>query len=188
MALKRKASELEEDNYPTHHSSHSYQPQHDYHHSHQATSSRSSTPSQLSSSSSPSSTDTNFSPDNSADTFGARRIQPIPFQGIRTRKRHRDNRPAQEIIHEQTLKRLFEAQRLHLDDALALPIDDNLSQASTLVDGSLDEMDYTGGVESLDGLRTMDVDMDIDMEIPKEAEPTQRRIDAFFGGRTGETR
>jgi hypothetical protein len=186
MGIKRKASEFEQDNYPTasHYSRQNTCPPHDYHHNHndRQTASRSSTPSQLSSS--PSSTITNLSPHNS-DLFNARQTTPIPFQPLRTRKRTRDNRPAQEVIHEQTLRKLYEAQRLHLDDTSHLPIDDDLSQASTLVDTSTDGTNYLWGVEMVDREGIMDVDMDVDMEIPKEVEPSQRRIDSFFGGKDG---
>lgn len=35
-------------------------------------------------------------------------------------KRYRDNRPDQGQIHDHTLKKLYEAQRLHLDEAMPL--------------------------------------------------------------------
>jgi len=38
----------------------------------------------------------------------------------RTLKRYRDNRPDQDQIHDHTLKKLYEAQRLHLDEAMPL--------------------------------------------------------------------
>ncbi|KAL2438744.1 hypothetical protein ABEF95_013564 [Exophiala dermatitidis] len=49
--------------------------------------------------------------------------QKIPYLNSRTRKRHRDGRPDEETIHETTLKKLYDAQRLHLDETLPMPTD-----------------------------------------------------------------
>ncbi|KAG9774201.1 hypothetical protein ABEF93_005057 [Exophiala dermatitidis] len=49
--------------------------------------------------------------------------QSIPYLNSRTRKRHRDGRPDDETIHETTLKKLYDAQRLHLDETLLMPTD-----------------------------------------------------------------
>ncbi|KAF2755262.1 hypothetical protein EJ05DRAFT_479056 [Pseudovirgaria hyperparasitica] len=58
--------------------------------------------------------------------------------GSRTRKRHRDNRPKQEIVHETTISKLFDAQK-HLPDAAPVvsqpqlqPRLSNAAQKSTL--------------------------------------------------------
>jgi len=44
----------------------------------------------------------------------------VPYMSSRTLKRYRDNRPDQDQIHDHTLKKLYEAQRLHLDEAMPL--------------------------------------------------------------------
>lgn len=44
----------------------------------------------------------------------------VPYMNSRTLKRYRDNRPDQGQIHDHTLRKLYEAQRLHLDEAMPL--------------------------------------------------------------------
>ncbi|KAK5064517.1 hypothetical protein LTR84_000350 [Exophiala bonariae] len=44
----------------------------------------------------------------------------VPYMNSRTMKRYRDNRPDPGQIHDHTLKKLYEAQRLHLDEAMPM--------------------------------------------------------------------
>ncbi|OAP62274.1 hypothetical protein AYL99_04477 [Fonsecaea erecta] len=97
------------------------------------------------------------------------RVKAVPYLNSRTRKRYRDDRPDEEIIHENTLKKLYDAQRLHLDEAMPMSDVISLGEDGLPVDEADTEM-------------TDDVP---DAEIPQTAQLNQRTIDAFFGSRGG---
>ncbi|KEF52600.1 uncharacterized protein A1O9_11443 [Exophiala aquamarina CBS 119918] len=109
MSLKRKASALEE-------------PVTDHATNRNPTAASSSSPSSSLSSVSPTSSLSSFST-SSSEHIGYRdawHVGYVPYLNSRTLKRYRDNRPAQDQIHDHTLKKLYEAQRLHLDEAMPL--------------------------------------------------------------------
>ena len=94
------------------------------------------------------------------------RVKAVPYWNSRTRKRYRDNRPNEESIHESTLKKLYDAQRLHLDETM--PMTDVL------------------GLDEQDGRTEYDAEMTDDppeAEIPHTIQRNQQSIDAFFGRR-----
>ncbi|KAK4937808.1 hypothetical protein LTR10_021611 [Elasticomyces elasticus] len=100
MGLKRKASSLDEPVY--------------VYHGHPHTS-----PTAPSLTSSPSMSTSTISPTNGI-AYPSWNISAVPYLTSRTRKRYRDDRPEVEIIHENTLRKLYDAQRLHLDEALPM--------------------------------------------------------------------
>lgn len=160
MGVKRKASLFEEDDTLT------------LHH-HTSTNASPSVPSSspLSTSTFCSTNSTNTAP--SYDTYYTRKINPIPyFANVRTRKRHRDNRPAEEAVHEHTLRKLYDAQRLHLDEAMSLSEVLGLEEPSENQIHQYNEHEGQG-----DG----DVEMtDEDVELPQTVQRNQRTLDAFF--------
>ncbi|OQV04750.1 hypothetical protein CLAIMM_09588 [Cladophialophora immunda] len=149
MSAKRKASVFEEDMFH-------FQPN--------------TIPSTPSVTSSPlSSTTSTISSNSDAHPYDFLKVKAVPYLNSRTRKRYRDDRPNEETIHENTLRKLYEAQRLHLDEAM--PMSDVISLGE---DGlPMDEADAE---------MTDDVP---EAEIPQTAQSNQRTIDAFFGGRGG---
>ena len=145
MGTKRKASLFEDDTFTTQQNP------------------RSTTPSLASSS--PSSTTTTQS-SSDAPSFDSYRVKAIPYLSTRTRKRHRGDRPEAEIIHENTLKKLYDAQRLHLDEAM--------SMSDVMVPGEQGvPMDEDANM----------VDDTPEAEIPQQIEGDQRSLEAFFGGK-----
>lgn len=79
----------------------------------------------------PTTTSSSVSPTSSLSSFStssseqiryrdAWNVEFVPYMNSRTLKRYRDNRPDQDQIHDHTLKKLYEAQRLHLDEAMPL--------------------------------------------------------------------
>ncbi|KAL6250623.1 hypothetical protein RBB50_002925 [Rhinocladiella similis] len=96
------------------------------------------------------------------------KIEAVPYLSSRTRKRYRDNRPEEEIIHENTLRKLYDAQRLHLDEAL--PISEVVDMRS----------DGQGGIQEED----IDMTDQADAELPQSPQQNQRTLEAFFGGRS----
>ncbi|KIW72400.1 hypothetical protein PV04_00597 [Phialophora macrospora] len=150
MGTKRKASAFEEDNV-------AYQQQ-----------PRSGTPSLASSS--PLSTSTVQSSNSDAAPYGFHRVEAVPYLNSRTRKRHRDDRPDDEAIHENTLRKLYDAQRFHLDEAM-------------LVSDVLDVDDLCQHKEGEDEDAEMMDDLP-EAGLPLKIERNQRSIDAFFGGKS----
>ncbi|EXJ81314.1 hypothetical protein A1O3_07604 [Capronia epimyces CBS 606.96] len=98
------------------------------------------------------------------------RVDSVPYLNCRTRKRHRDGRPDEEAIHENTLKKLYTAQRLHLDEAMPTP-----EETILLVEhGDYDYADEDADMVD-DGPGVVD--------LPRTVQRNQRTIDAFFGRR-----
>ena len=91
------------------------------------------------------------------------KISPVPYLGSRTRKRYRDDRPDEETIHENTLRKLYDAQRLHLDEAVPL------SEAMSIDDHD-ERLEYK--IDMIDEPETM---------IPNSIQRNQRTLEAFFG-------
>jgi hypothetical protein len=149
--MKRKASAFDEDNI----ASQQQQP-------------RSATPSLASSS--PLSTSTVQSSNGDAALYDFHRVKAVPYLNSRTRKRHRDDRPDEEAIHENTLRKLYDAQRFHLDEA-------------ALMSDVLDLDDFCPHEEAEDGDADM-MDNPPEAELPLKIERNQRSIDAFFGGQS----
>jgi hypothetical protein len=152
MGMKRTASEFEEDNdfFAQHHDP------------------RSATPSLASSSPLSTSTIQSSSSGDAQRTYELSRVKAVPYWNLRTRKRYRDDRPNEDSIHENTLKKLYDAQRLHLDEAMPMSdvLDFEEKQQQAEEDG--------------------DVDMTEDLpetELPQTVQRNQRTLDAFFGGR-----
>jgi hypothetical protein len=155
MGIKRKASAFEEDD--------SFLPFYQ--------SSRTDTPSLASSS--PLSTTTNHSSASSSDAYQSYNVKPIPFLSSRTRKRYRDARPDEEAIHENTLKKLFDAQRLHLDEATIMSDTfDTVDEEQRAADGDIEMAD--------DETATFP-----EVELPATAERNQQVLEAFFGAKWG---
>jgi len=125
--------------------------------------------------SSPTSTNT-LSPahnphDNASYNFW--QIEAVPYYlNSRTRKRHRDDRPEEEIIHEHTLKKLYDAQRLHLDEALPI---------SEVID--LDEQERMMEEREDEGEEDIDMSDEPPAELPRSPQRNQRTLEAFFAGR-----
>ena len=111
------------------------------------------------------------SSDDNTHTINFYRVTAIPFLNTRTRKRYRDDRPNEEVIHENTLKKLFDAQRLHLDEAMPMS----------------DVMNFDGGIGRAveEDAEMTDDTFDVEMEIPQTVQPKQKTIEAFFGGGAG---
>ncbi|ETI28981.1 hypothetical protein G647_01433 [Cladophialophora carrionii CBS 160.54] len=153
MGTKRKASIFEEDNL-------FYQQQ-----------SRAATPSLASSS--PLSTTSTVQSSNGGDAspYEFHRVKAIPYLNSRTRKRHRDDRPNEEAIHENTLRKLYDAQRFHLDEAMHMS-------------GVLELDDPYEHKEGEDEDAEMTDDLP-EVELPLKIERNQRSIEAFFGGKSG---
>ena len=151
MGMKRKASDFEEDirffDIPQN--------------------SRRETPSLASSSPLSSSTIQSSSSGEDQRTNDFYRVKAIPYWNSRTRKRHRDGRPDEEAIHENTLKKLYDAQRLHLDEAMA-------------VSEAVDFNQYSGQVEGDEDSEMADTPPEA--ELPQIVQWNQRTLDAFFGG------
>ncbi|EXJ76101.1 uncharacterized protein A1O5_00609 [Cladophialophora psammophila CBS 110553] len=124
-------------------------------------------PSSPSLTSSPQSATSTISYNSDTHAYPTFRIKAVPYLNSRTRKRYRDDRPNEEIIHEHTLRKLYDAQRLHLDEAMPM------SDVITLGEDGLP-------MDEADAEMTDDVP---EAEIPQTAQPNQRTIDAFFGGR-----
>ncbi|KIX07049.1 uncharacterized protein Z518_05026 [Rhinocladiella mackenziei CBS 650.93] len=119
-------------------------------------------------SSSPSSTFTPTSSNaNLAHPYQFWKIDSVPYLNTRTRKRYRDARPDEGTIHENTLKKLYDAQRLHLDEAM-----------------SMSEVIW---FEERDGQIEEDADMidEPEIDLPQSAQQNQRTIEAFFSGKGG---
>lgn len=150
MGLKRKASTFDE-------------PVHIYH-GHPHTS-----PLTQSVISSPSTSTGTLSPTNGAPSYPSWNVTAVPYLISRTRKRYRDDRPGEEIIHENTLKKLYDAQRLHLDEALPMSEVDNFEEQDDLGRQDAEMMDEPVP------------------ELPQSARGSQRTIEAFFGGGTSTT-
>lgn len=91
---------------------------------------------------------------------------PISHINSRTRKRHRDGRPDEETIHENTLKKLYDAQRFHLDERVPV------LEAAAPVEETVHQMDHD--VEMMD---------EPEAELPQTIQPDQKTIDSFFGGK-----
>ncbi|KAJ9602524.1 hypothetical protein H2200_013067 [Cladophialophora chaetospira] len=147
MGTKRKASIFEDDNLTLHHNP------------------RSSPPSLASSS--PLSTSTIQSSSDNINALDFYRVIAVPYLNTRTRKRHRDDRPDAEIIHENTLRKLFDAQRFHLDEAMPVSEAIGLDRQGDVMDE--EDADMTDDVP--------------EVEIPQTIERNQKSINAFFGGR-----
>jgi len=135
---------------------------------------RPSAPSSTSSSFSPTSTNTLSHAHNSHDkgTYNFCQIEAVPYYlHSRTRKRHRDDRPGEEIIHEHTLRKLYDAQRLHLGEALPISeLIDLDEQARVMEEGEEEDEDTDMSDEPL-------------AELPRSPQRNQRTLEAFFGGR-----
>ncbi|EXJ95832.1 hypothetical protein A1O1_00957 [Capronia coronata CBS 617.96] len=132
----------------------------------------------ISSFSSPSSTDTTHSvTDDGHASYPLKscRIDSVPYFNCRTRKRHRDGRPDEATIHEHTLKQLYDAQRLHLDETMHLPEEDMISVDG--LHGDYDRADADSDADMLDDEQPMLV------ELPQATQPNQKTLDAFFGRR-----
>jgi hypothetical protein len=117
---------------------------------------------------SPSVSSTSFSPSSTTSNDGMGHnfwnLDAVPYLTCRTRKRHRDGRPDEEVVHENTIKKLYDAQRLHLDEAVPM---------SEVV--GMDEEE-----------QTLQDDVMIDAvaaELPRSIQSNQRTIEAFFGGK-----
>ncbi|KIW98957.1 uncharacterized protein Z519_00620 [Cladophialophora bantiana CBS 173.52] len=124
-------------------------------------------PSSPSLTSSPQSTTSTISYNSDTHPYLTVRIKAVPYLNSRTRKRYRDDRPNEEIIHENTLRKLYDAQRLHLDEAM--PMSDVIPLGEDGVPMDEADAEMIGDVP--------------EAEIPQTAQPNQRTIDAFFGGR-----
>ncbi|EXJ65026.1 hypothetical protein A1O7_01365 [Cladophialophora yegresii CBS 114405] len=165
MGTKRKASTFEEDSLV-------------YVYQHQQQS-RSATPSLASSS--PLSTTSPVTAQSSitggdASPSEFHRVKAIPYPYLyldsRTRKRHRDGRPDEEAIHENTLRKLYDAQRFHLDEAV------HVSDALE----SRDAYEHKEAGEDEDRDANMMDDL-LEAGLPLKIERNQRSIEAFFGGK-----
>jgi len=152
MGIKRKASTLDE-------TVHIY-------HGHPHTS-----PTTPSLTSSPSTSTSTLSPTNGT-AYPSWGISAVPYLTSRTRKRYRDDRPEEEIIHENTLKKLYDAQRLHLDEAL--PISEVVN---------LEEQEQDDPIQE-------DAEMSDEPvpELPQSVPGSQKTIEAFFGGKSNTSR
>ncbi|KAI1621699.1 hypothetical protein EDD37DRAFT_129332 [Exophiala viscosa] len=117
--------------------------------------------------SSPSTSTSTLSPTNGT-AYPSWSISVVPYLTSRTRKRYRDDRPEEEIIHENTLRKLYDAQRLHLDEALPMCEVFNLEE----------QEQYEPTQE--------DAEMSNEPmpELPRSVQGSQRTIEAFFGGRS----
>ena len=100
---------------------------------------------------------------------------------LRTSKRHRDNRPSEEAVNNETVRKLFQAQREHLDIGADVPA------AAAGAEGEDEDM-YGGG--DGDGDVGFDGDTMVDDEMVVAAavilgkvEANQRSIHDFFGGK-----
>ncbi|OAL31647.1 hypothetical protein AYO20_08190 [Fonsecaea nubica] len=126
-------------------------------------------PSTPSTTSSPLSSTSTISSNSDANPYDFLRVKAVPYLNSRTRKRYRDDRPDEETIHENTLKKLYEAQRLHLDEAMPM---------SDVIPFGEDGLP----VDEADAEMTDEVP---EAEIPHAAQSNQTTIDAFFGGGRG---
>ena len=151
MGIKRKASDFEEsDDHPaTQHNTYS------------------ATPSLASSSPVSTSTNQSSASGDAQQPLDFYRVKAVPYWNSRTRKRYRDDRPNEDSIHENTLKKLFDAQRLHLDEATPMSEAFDLDQCHEPLQGEDAEM----------------IDTFPEVELPQIVQHNQRTIDAFFGGR-----
>ncbi|KIV78060.1 hypothetical protein PV11_09822 [Exophiala sideris] len=152
MGLKRKASSLDEPVY--------------VYHAHPHTS-----PTAPSLTSSPSMSTSTISPTNGI-AYPSWNISAVPYLTSRTRKRYRDDRPEEEIIHENTLKKLYDAQRLHLDEALPM---------SEVI--AFEEQEQDDPVRQDTEMSDKPVP-----ELPISAQDSQKTIESFFGGRSTTSR
>ncbi len=104
----------------------------------------------------------------------------------RTSKRYRDNRPSEEAVQSETIRKLFLAQKDHLDERTEVPV------PVTVIGGreGLDEDMYGDGAGDMefDGDTMVDGDLApaTSLELGK-VEANQRSIHDFFGGRKPET-
>jgi hypothetical protein len=165
MGLKRKASVLEDAVYDHHEQ-------------------RSPSAPSLTYSSSPTSTNTlsspahNFHHDSVHAPYDLWQIQAVPlpyYLNSRTRKRHRDDRPEEDIVHEHTLKKLYDAQRLHLDEALPIR-----SEVSDHLDTQAQEKEEDEDIDMMSDEQPL-------AELPRSPQRNQRTLEAFFGGRNRST-
>ncbi|KIX96068.1 uncharacterized protein Z520_08323 [Fonsecaea multimorphosa CBS 102226] len=124
--------------------------------------------------SSTSSSSTISSENNNNTAYDCLRVKAVPYLNSRTRKRYRDDKPNEEVIHENTLRKLYDAQRLHLDEAMPMSDVISLDQDGLPMYNEADDTE----------MMTDDV-LPPEAEIPQTAQPNQTTIDAFFGGRGG---
>jgi hypothetical protein len=146
--MKRKASEFEENDNLQHNP-------------------RSATPSLASSSPQSTSTIQSSVGSDAQHPYDFYRIKPVPYWNSRTRKRHRDGRPNEDAIHENTLKKLYDAQRLHLDEAMPMS----------------EVLDFDGNDQQREDEDAEMTDSPPEAELPQKVQRNQRTIEAFFGGR-----
>lgn len=135
MSLKRRGSDLEDDHYPP----------------------------SLTFSSSSAATIALSSLAGNAAPSGSSTARSVPYLNSRTRKRHRNGRPNEEIIHGNTLRRLYDAQRLRLDEATPMSEVMPSAEQDRTVDQDMDMMD------------------DVKVELPQSSPQNQTTIDSFFG-------
>ena len=100
----------------------------------------------------------------------------------RTRKRFRDNRPSESLIHSSTLNKLYSAQKEHLDNTAELPIPMQIE----------DEDMYGGwnGEAQLEGDTMVEDQQELSrlslLAGQESKEEGQRSLHFFFGGREPE--
>ena len=99
------------------------------------------------------------SDDNQAWIYSSRPAS--SYLNLRTRKRYRDDRPDQDIVHQTTLKKLFDAQRHSAPEDAHLEVDM--------------EMDRSLVVEEVQPMES-------------QADRKQRSIESFFGGKSRHAR
>ncbi|KIW42746.1 uncharacterized protein PV06_06262 [Exophiala oligosperma] len=106
--------------------------------------------------------------DDNAAPYNFWKIEAVPYLSSRTRKRYRDNRPEEEIVHENTLRKLYDAQRLHLDDALPISEVVNLDGQGDIQVEEEDDVDMTDGTDN--------------PGLPRSPQRNQRTLESFFCG------
>jgi hypothetical protein len=92
-----------------------------------------------------------------------------PWLNLRTRKRVRDNRPAEDTIHSNTIRKLYDAQKRAVQDA-----------PSPLVVLKEDEMDVDTPISIDIDVDFLDNGDDAPVQISLVAEPKQRSLHDFF--------
>ncbi|KIV95293.1 hypothetical protein PV10_02965 [Exophiala mesophila] len=104
----------------------------------------------------------------------------IPYLNSRTRKRHRDNRPDENEIHDNTMRKLYDAQRLHLDEAMPMSevLAMDLDQDQHEGDEDEDAMDFD---HSLDFTSNWGASHHIGGPTPPAQHMKQSTLDGFFG-------
>ncbi|KIW17491.1 hypothetical protein PV08_04685 [Exophiala spinifera] len=113
---------------------------------------------------------THDSRNNTGTPYDFWKIEAVPYLSSRTRKRYRDNRPEEEIIHENTLRKLYDAQRLHLDEALPISEVVDLHEQD-----DFDQEEENGDVDMTDGA---------DTELPQSPQRNQRTLESFFAAKS----